>query len=90
MTTIDYDLGRITLNRSDTLSQRPRRVSIRYELKPLTREEMLRFGWAHFAFGLICTWIVGVGRYWDHPSAAPWQYAGLGSLASPGPKVSVP
>jgi hypothetical protein len=36
---------------------------------------------AYLAWGLFVTWLVGVGRYWDHPSAAPWQYAGLGSLA---------
>jgi hypothetical protein len=36
---------------------------------------------AYLAWGLFVTWLAGVGRYWDHPSAAPWQYAGLGSLA---------
>ncbi len=30
---------------------------------------------------LAVTWIAGVGRYWDHPSAYPWQYLGLGSVA---------
>jgi hypothetical protein len=29
---------------------------------------------------LVCTWIAGIGRYWDHPDAFWWQYAGLGSL----------
>lgn len=37
--------------------------------------------WSYFAFVLIITWLVGIGRYWDHPSAEPWQYAGLGSVA---------
>lgn len=32
-----------------------------------------------FALGI--TWLAGIGRYWDHPSAALWQYAGLGSVA---------
>ncbi len=32
-------------------------------------------------FGLACTWLAGIGRYWDHPSAHAWQYAGLGSVA---------
>src|SRR5262245_65218512 len=36
---------------------------------------------AYLAWGLFTTWLVGVGRYWDHPSAALWQYLGLGSLA---------
>jgi|SRR5215213_9013436 len=46
----------------------------------ITREEMLGFGWAHFAFGLICAWIVGVGRYWDNPGVGFWQHLGVGSL----------
>ena len=29
---------------------------------------------------LLVTWIAGVGRYWDHPSAYTWQYLGLGSI----------
>lgn len=34
----------------------------------------------YLAWGLLTTWLVGVGRYWDHPSAALWQYLGLGSV----------
>ncbi|MDJ0938483.1 MAG: hypothetical protein QNJ00_01835 [Woeseiaceae bacterium] len=30
---------------------------------------------------LVVTWLVGVGRYWDHPSAMTFQYLGLGSVA---------
>ena len=33
------------------------------------------------ASGIVFAWIAGVGRYWDHPSALTWQYAGLGSVA---------
>lgn len=33
--TIDYDLGRVTFNRSDTLFQRPRQVTVQYEENPL-------------------------------------------------------
>ena len=36
---------------------------------------------AYLAWGVFTTWLVGVGRYWDHPSAALWQYLGLGSVA---------
>ncbi len=36
---------------------------------------------SYFLYGFLITWLVGVGRYWDHPSAHWWQYAGLGSLA---------
>lgn len=37
--------------------------------------------WRWFGFVLLVTWITGIGRYWDHPSAEYWQYAGLGSVA---------
>ncbi|MDY7096248.1 MAG: hypothetical protein SX243_25005 [Acidobacteriota bacterium] len=35
----------------------------------------------YLLYVLAVTWLVGIGRYWDHPSAEPWQYAGLGSVA---------
>ena len=34
-----------------------------------------------FIYILVVTWLAGVGRYWDHPSAETWQYLGLGSIA---------
>lgn len=34
--------------------------------------------WLSYVF--FVTWLVGVGRYWDHPSAHLWQYLGLGSV----------
>lgn len=34
----------------------------------------------YLAWGLVSTWIVGIGRYWDHPSAQIWQYLGFGSV----------
>jgi hypothetical protein len=46
----------------------------------ITREEMLSFGWKHLAFGLICTWIVGIGRNWDNPEANILQHLGVGSV----------
>lgn len=36
---------------------------------------------AYLGFGLVFTWLAGVGRYWDHPRADLWQYLGLGSVA---------
>lgn len=45
-----------------------------------TREQMLAFGWRHFAFGLTCTWLVGIGRYWDNPRAEFLQQLGIGSI----------
>lgn len=36
---------------------------------------------AYLAFGLLLTWLAGMGRYWDSPRAEWWQLLGLGSLA---------
>lgn len=36
---------------------------------------------AALTFGLLITWLAGIGRYWDHPNAYLFQYLGLGSLA---------
>lgn len=46
----------------------------------LTREEFLNFDYRHLVFGLICTWIVGVGRYWDNSNAGFLQHLGVGSV----------
>lgn len=32
------------------------------------------------ALGVLCAWIAGVGRYWDHPTAGAAQKSGLGSV----------
>lgn len=34
---------------------------------------------AYLVWGLVVTWLAGIGRYWDHPNAHWFQYAGLGS-----------
>ena len=46
----------------------------------LTRDEMLQFNQKHFIAGLIGTWIVGMGRYWDDEGASLLQHLGLGSV----------
>ncbi|MFN6378923.1 MAG: hypothetical protein ACK4WD_06595 [Flavobacteriales bacterium] len=46
----------------------------------LTRDEMLQFNRKHFIAGLIGTWIVGIGRYWDDSGASVLQHLGLGSV----------
>ena len=34
----------------------------------------IRTHWqAYLAFGLLFTWLAGVGRYWDNPRAGLWQ-----------------
>ena len=41
---------------------------------------MLQFDKSHFVAGIIGTWIVGMGRYWDDPGAKLLQHLGLGSV----------
>lgn len=36
---------------------------------------------AYLAYGLVVTWLTGIGRYWDNPRAELWQYFGGGSVA---------
>src|SRR5712671_2538046 len=45
-----------------------------------SREELLNIGWKHLAFGVLCTWLVGMGRYWDNPRVGLLQHAGIGSV----------
>jgi hypothetical protein len=45
-----------------------------------TREELLALDHRHLVFGLLCTWIVGMGRWWDDPGANLLQHLGLGSV----------
>lgn len=46
----------------------------------LERAEMVAFNRSHFIAGLIGTWIVGMGRYWDDSGASWLQHLGLGSV----------
>ena len=46
----------------------------------LTPDEFAAFDNRHLAFGLFCTWLVGVGRWWDDPGANILQHLGLGSI----------
>ena len=46
----------------------------------LTPDEFAAFDNRHLAFGLFCTWLVGVGRWWDDPGANVLQHLGLGSI----------
>lgn len=46
-----------------------------------TREDFDSLTSAHLIFGLFCTWIVGIGRWWDDPGAKLVQHLGLGSVA---------
>ncbi|MET1412463.1 hypothetical protein ABVF61_09365 [Roseibium sp. HPY-6] len=57
------------------LADQVRLLSFRAFKPSLAEHWHIYLGW-----GLFTTWLVGIGRYWDHPSADWWQYAGLGSL----------
>jgi hypothetical protein len=46
----------------------------------LTSEEFDGFGNGHLIAGLLCTWIVGIGRWWDDPGANILQHLGAGSV----------
>lgn len=41
---------------------------------------MLQFKRSHLITGIVGTWIVGMGRYWDDPGASILQHLGLGSV----------
>ncbi|HEX7314393.1 MAG TPA: hypothetical protein VF297_10745 [Pyrinomonadaceae bacterium] len=46
----------------------------------ITRAELLQLDYRHLAFGVACTWIVGIGRWWDDPGASLLQHLGIGSI----------
>ncbi|HYH85663.1 MAG TPA: hypothetical protein VEX60_09275 [Pyrinomonadaceae bacterium] len=46
----------------------------------LTAEEFGKLDYRHLLFGLLCTWVVGIGRWWDDPRAGMLQHAGVGSV----------
>ena len=45
-----------------------------------TRDELNRLDLGHLTVGLVGTWLVGMGRYWDDPGAKIIQTLGLGSI----------
>ncbi|MCC6900252.1 MAG: hypothetical protein IT377_14835 [Polyangiaceae bacterium] len=46
----------------------------------LGAEGVGRLGTKHLVAGLACTWLVGIGRWWDDPRAGLLQHLGLGSV----------
>jgi len=51
-------------------------LSLRFDAGDLARLDR-----RHLVYGLLVTWAVGIGRYWDHPDPYLLQSLGLGSLA---------
>lgn len=43
-------------------------------------DDLARLDHRHLVYGLLVTWAVGLGRYWDHPEPYLVQALGLGSL----------
>ncbi len=44
------------------------------------REELVTLSYMHLGVGLVCTWLVGMGRYWDNPRVGLLQHLGVGSI----------
>ena len=43
--------------------------------------DLKRLGPLYLLVGLLSAWLAGIGRHWDNPKVAAWQYLGLGSVA---------
>ena len=46
-----------------------------------SKSDLARLKSRHLVYGLLVTWAVGIGRYWDHPNPYLLQSLGFGSLA---------
>lgn len=45
-----------------------------------SQSELIELDWRHLVIGLVCTWLVGIGRYWDNPRVGLLQHLGVGSV----------
>jgi hypothetical protein len=63
------------VSRSDVVRTTGRLIFFR-----VSQAELVNLGWRHLAFGLFCTWLVGMGRYWDNPRVGLIQHLGVGSV----------
>jgi hypothetical protein len=55
-------------------------VALRILTFRATKAELLGLDHRHLAFGLFCTWVVGMGRSWDDTDASLLQHLGVGSV----------
>ena len=54
---------------------------LRYLFLRLSAEELRAVLWrVYLGPALVVTWLAGMGRYWDHPSASGLQMLGIGSI----------
>jgi len=44
-------------------------------------DELRGMNHRHLLLGLLGTWLVGMGRWWEDPKAGLWQHLGVGSVA---------
>jgi hypothetical protein len=58
----------------------PLRTAARVLFFRASQVELLNLDRRHLSLGLMATWLVGIGRYWDSPRASLFQRAGLGSV----------
>jgi hypothetical protein len=56
------------------------RTAFRILFFRVSTEELRAMDRRHLVFGLLCTWIVGIGRWWEDPRAGLLQHLGLGSV----------
>jgi len=57
------------------------RITIRLLTFRASSGELRDLNFRHLAFGLFCTWVVGIGRWWEDPKANLLQHLGIGSVA---------
>ena len=55
-------------------------TSLRLIFFRASQSELIQVNRRHLALGLICTWLVGMGRYWDNPRVGWLQHLGVGSI----------
>ena len=56
-------------------------TAVRLILFRVSQADLRELEWRHLVVGISCTWLVGMGRYWDNPRVGALQHLGVGSLA---------
>ena len=56
------------------------RTSFRILTLRFSERDLLAFDTKHLLYGLFCTWLVGIGRFWDNHNANLLQHLGIGSI----------
>ena len=56
-------------------------TAIRLLMFRSSRDELLALSQRDLVFGLFCTWLVGMGRWWEDPKASLLEHLGIASVA---------